>query len=167
MGIARRVAAARHAGEEALPARKGGPLVRGASRPGARLRRVRERSPPGRPFSAEITTTEGHLFMVEDQRFAWVRPGRPRVRDRSAEGKTSPWPVTSRSTLEVSTTDTDGDWIMKLIDVYPGDAPDPVPNPQVVRMGGFQMLLAAERLRRSSGTSSSTPEPMVPARSRP
>ena len=25
------------------------------------------------PYTAEITTTEGHLFMVEDQRFVWGR----------------------------------------------------------------------------------------------
>jgi hypothetical protein len=26
------------------------------------------------PYTAEVTTTEGHLFMVEDQRFVWGRP---------------------------------------------------------------------------------------------
>ena len=47
----------------------------------------------------------------------------------------------------MATTGTDGDWVVKLIDVYPGDAPDPAPNPQNVRMGGFQMLLAGDILR--------------------
>ena len=47
----------------------------------------------------------------------------------------------------MATTGTDGDWVVKVIDVYPGDAPDPKPNPQNVRMGGFQMLLAGDILR--------------------
>ena len=31
--------------------------------------------------------------------------------------------------LYVSTTGTDSDWIVKLIDVYPDDYPDPEPEP--------------------------------------
>jgi hypothetical protein len=52
--------------------------------------------------------------------------------------------------------------VVKLIDVYPGDAPDPSPNPQNVRMGGFQMLLAGDILRAKFRNSMSAPEPMVP-----
>ena len=39
---------------------------------------------------------------------------------------------------------TDTDFVVKRIDVYPGDAKDPVPNPGLVHMGGFQMLLAGD-----------------------
>jgi predicted acyl esterase len=49
-----------------------------------------------------------------------------------------------------------------VIDVYPGDAPDPSPNPEKVRMGGFQMLLAGDIRRGKFRNSMSKPEPMVP-----
>ena len=62
----------------------------------------------------------------------------------------------------MATTGTDGDWVVKVIDVYPGDAPILSPNPQNVRMGGFQMLLAGDILRAKFRNSMSTPEPMVP-----
>jgi hypothetical protein len=113
------------------------------------------------PYSAEITPIEGHLFMVEDQRFAATRPDvlvyqtDPLVEDLTIAG-----PV--EATLNVSTTGTDGDWVVKLIDVYPGDAPDPQPNPANVRMGGFQMLLTSDILRAKFRNSMSAPEPMVP-----
>ena len=98
------------------------------------------------PYSAEITTTEGHLFMVEDQRFVW---GRPDVCVYESEVLTEDFTVAGPivATLYVSTTGTDGDWVAKLIDVFPDDYPDPTPNPHNVRMGGFQMLLAADIMR--------------------
>ena len=113
------------------------------------------------PYSAEIRTIEGHLFMVEDQRFAWTRPDvlyyqtEPLQQDLTIAG-----PITAN--LQVSTTGTDSDFVVKLIDVYPGDAPDPKPNPQNVHMGGFQMLLAGDILRAKFRNSFTNPEPMVP-----
>jgi uncharacterized protein len=113
------------------------------------------------PYSATITPIEGHLFMVEDQRFAATRPDvlvyqtDPLVEDLTIAG-----PI--EVTLNVSTSGTDGDWVVKLIDVYPGDAPDPQPNPANVRMGGFQMLLTSDILRAKFRNSMSAPEPMVP-----
>ena len=106
------------------------------------------------PYTAEITTTEGHLFMVEDQRFVWGRPDvlvyqtPPLTEDLTIAG---PIDVS----LQVSTTGSDGDWVVKVIDVYPGNLPAP--------MGHFQMLLAADILRAKFRNSMSRPEPMVPA----
>ena len=42
--------------------------------------------------------------------------------------------------LYVSTTGTDADWVVKVIDVYPDDYPDPEVNPTGVKMGGYQQL---------------------------
>jgi putative CocE/NonD family hydrolase len=113
------------------------------------------------PYTAEITTTEGHVFMVEDQRFVW---GRPDVlvyeTEPLAEDLTIAGPIDV--SLNVATTHTDGDWVVKVVDVYPGNAPDRRPNPQNVRMGGFQMLLAGDILRAKFRQSMSRPEPMVP-----
>ena len=115
------------------------------------------------PFSAEIRTTQGHTWMVEDQRFASRRPDvltyetAPLDRDVVIAG-----PIIAG--LRVATTGTDADWIVKLIDVYPPDAEDDSPRGRQVRMGGYQMLLAGEVLRGKFRNSFEKPEPLVPGR---
>jgi predicted acyl esterase len=61
-------------------------------------------------------------------------------------------PVAPR--LSVSTSGTDSDFIVKLIDVYPGNTPD--------RMGGFQQLVRGEAFRGKYRNSFTNPEPFVP-----
>ncbi len=56
---------------------------------------------------------------------------------------------------------------MKLIDVFPDDAPDPQPNPANVRMGGYQMLLAGDLMRGKFRESLSDPKAMVPGQVTP
>jgi len=113
------------------------------------------------PWSAEIRTTQGHLWMVEDQRFAARRPDVLVYQsDPLTENLTIAGPISA--CLNVSTTGTDADWIVKLIDVYPGDAADPRPNPANVRMGDFQMLLAGEVFRSKYRTGFDKPEPVTP-----
>ena len=56
--------------------------------------------------------------------------------------------------LYASTTGTDGDWIVKLIDVYPKDAPE--------GMGGYQLMIAEEIFRGRYAKSFEKPEP-IPA----
>jgi putative CocE/NonD family hydrolase len=115
------------------------------------------------PYTAEIRTTEGQLFTVEDQRFASTRPDvlvyetDPLPGDMTIAG-----PVVA--SLHVSTTGTDSDWVVKLVDVYPDSAPDPQPNPTNVRMGGYQMLLVGDILRGRFRDSFSNPAPMVPGK---
>ena len=113
------------------------------------------------PWSSEIRTTQGHLWMVEDQRFAARRPDVLVYQsDALTEDLTIAGPIIA--SLYVSTTGTDADWVVKLIDVYPGDSPDPRPNPANVRMGDFQMLLAGEVFRSKYRNSFEKPEPLVP-----
>jgi putative CocE/NonD family hydrolase len=113
------------------------------------------------PFSAETRNTNGHLWMVEDQRFAAARADvlvyetEPLTEDVTVAG-----PVIA--SLNVATSGTDSDWIVKLVDVYPGNAPDNVPNLSGVRMGDFQMLVGADVFRSKYRNSYTTPEPMVP-----
>ena len=122
-------------------------------------------SDPGKPvpYTAEIRTTEGQLFTVEDQRFASKRPD---VLVYETEPLAAPLTIAGpiAADLHVSTTGTDSDWIVKLIDVYPDNAPDPEPNPANIRMGGYQMLLAGDILRAKFRDSFSKPVPMVPGR---
>lgn len=110
------------------------------------------------PFSAEIRTTLGHLWKVEDQRFASTRPD---VLVYESDVLTEDVTIAGaiEANLFVSTTGTDSDWVAKLIDVYPGDAPDS--DFCDVPMGGFQMHLAGEIMRGRFRNSFEDPEPMV------
>src|SRR5687768_14719693 len=115
------------------------------------------------PFSAEVRTTQGHLWMIEDQRFAAMRPdvmvyeSEPLTEDVTIAG-----PIVAN--LSASTSGTDADWVVKLIDVLPGDTPNNEPNPAGVRMGHFQMLLAGEVFRAKYRQSYEKPVPLVPGR---
>ena len=99
--------------------------------------------------------------MIEDQRFAAARPDvlvyetEPLTEDVTIAG-----PIIA--SLQASTSGTDADWVVKLIDVLPGDTPNNDPNPAGVRMGHFQMLLAGEVMRAKYRKSYEKPEPMVP-----
>jgi putative CocE/NonD family hydrolase len=75
-----------------------------------------------------------------------------------AEDLTIAGPI--RAEIFVSTTGTDSDWVVKLIDVYPGDAHGSAFCD--VPMGGFQMHLAGEIMRGRFRNSFENPEPMVP-----
>ena len=109
------------------------------------------------PFSSEIRTTQGHLWMIEDQRFASTRPDVLVYQtDILTEDVTIAGPIVA--SLFASTSGTDSDWIVKLIDVYPGDA---VGQACDVPMGDFQMLLAGEVFRGKFRDSYSEPRPMV------
>jgi hypothetical protein len=113
------------------------------------------------PFSAEIRTTQGHLWMIEDQRFAATRPdvlvyeSEPLTEDVTIAG-----PILAN--LHASTSGTDVDWVVKLIDVLPGDTPNEDPNAAGPPLGHFQMLLAGEVFRAKYRESYERPVPMVP-----
>ena len=115
------------------------------------------------PWSQDNATSQGHLWMVEDQRFAARRPDvlvwqtDPLTEDVTIAGHVV-------ASLQVSMTGTDADFVTKLIDVYPGDAPNNVPNPQGIQMSDFQMLLAGEVFRGKYRNSFEKPEPFVPGR---
>ena len=113
------------------------------------------------PYSSEKRTSQGHLWMVEDQRFVSHRSDVLVYQtDILKADITIAGPIIA--SLNVSTTGTDADWIVKLIDVYPGDAPDNDPNPQNIKMGDFQMLVGADVFRGKYRESFSDPKPIVP-----
>lgn len=113
------------------------------------------------PFSPRNLIRQGHLWMVEDQRFASRRPDVLVYQtDILTEDVTIAGPIIAN--LFVSTTGTDADWVVKLIDVYPGDAPDNQPNPRNVRMGDYQMLVGADVFRGKYRNSYEKPEAFVP-----
>ena len=113
------------------------------------------------PFTAQIQTGMPREYMVEDQRFVASRTDvlvyKSQILDKDI---TIVGPITAD--LFVSTSGTDSDWIVKLIDVYPDDAPDNIPNPCDVKMGGFQMMLRGDIIRGKFRNSFENPEPMIP-----
>ncbi|MBL8793623.1 MAG: CocE/NonD family hydrolase, partial [Planctomycetia bacterium] len=98
------------------------------------------------PFQERIAISMSPEYMTADQRFAARRPdvlvyASPVL--EQAVTVAGPIPVE----LHVATSGTDADWIVKLIDVYPEDHPDPNPNPKGVRLGGYQQLVRGEVMR--------------------
>ncbi|MNY19687.1 Cocaine esterase [compost metagenome] len=99
--------------------------------------------------------------MIDDQRFASRRPDvRVFQTDPLTTDITLTGPVLAK--LVVSTTGSDADYVVKLIDVYPEDAADPIPNPKNIVMGGYQMLVRGEIMRGKYRNSFEKPEAMVP-----
>jgi len=113
------------------------------------------------PYTLEVTTDYPRSYPVHDQRFAASRPDvLVYEMDPLEEDVTVAGPI--EVTLHVSTTGTDADWIVKLIDVYTGDAPDPEPNPAHVRMSGYQQLVRGDVFRGKFRNSFEKPEPFKP-----
>lgn len=111
-------------------------------------------SDPARPvpFVGYIVGGMTSEYMTEDQRFAAQRTDvltyqtEPLEQDLIVAG-----PI--KVNLNVSTTGTDSDFVVKLVDVYPGDYPTPAPRegepvpPNAVKMGGYQQLVRGEPFR--------------------
>ncbi len=109
------------------------------------------------------TRLQGALsdYMVADQRFAARRPDVLAYRsDLLQEPITVAGPI--QADIFVSTSGTDSDWVVKVIDVFPDNQPDPDPNPGGVRLGGFQQLVRGDVMRGKFRNSFEKPEPFVP-----
>jgi hypothetical protein len=122
-------------------------------------------SDPRRPVPFVEETTVGMLkeYMTADQRFAGRRPD-VLVYSTDVLPEDATLVGTVRPELIVSTTGTDSDWIVKLIDIYPDDFPDPAPNPTGVRMGGYQQLVRGDVMRGKFRNSFEKPEPFEPGK---
>jgi putative CocE/NonD family hydrolase len=115
------------------------------------------------PYTSEISNSRGTGYMIEDQRFAARRPDVATYEtDKLSEDLTLAGPITAE--LFASTTGTDADFIVKLIDVYPDNAPNNSPRGAQVKMGGFQMLVRAEVMRGKFRNSFSRPEAFAPGK---
>jgi putative CocE/NonD family hydrolase len=113
------------------------------------------------PYQEGVQARRTREYMIDDQRFAARRPDvKVYQTDALSEDITLTGPVLAN--LVVSTTGTDADYVVKLIDVYPEDAVSPVPNPKNILMGGYQMLVRGEIMRSKYRNSFEKPEAMVP-----
>lgn len=112
------------------------------------------------PFSSKINDGFSADYMVEDQRFAAARPDVLTFQtDPLTDDLTLAGPILAQ--LTVSTTGTDADWVVKVIDVYPPDAPQNPRKPDVV-YGDYQQLIRSEIIRGRYRNSISKPEPFTP-----
>ncbi|MCU1276025.1 MAG: hydrolase CocE/NonD family protein [Bryobacterales bacterium] len=108
-----------------------------------------------RPISPTYPGGRWPTWLVEDQRFVHLRPD---VLSWETEPLTENVAVAGDivAHLFASTTGTDSDWIVKLIDVYPEEYPkDP-------SMGGYQLMVADEVLRARFRQSFTDPQAVVP-----
>jgi uncharacterized protein len=125
------------------------------------------------PFTNAIATSVPQEYMVGDQRFASTRTDvlvyqtEVLTEDVTIAGPISP-------SLFVSTSGTDSDFVVKLIDVYPnelntdnttGNAPSPPPRDAGVPrhvMAGYQQLIRGEPFRAKFRESFVIPKAMMP-----
>ena len=105
------------------------------------------------------------LWKVEDQRFVSRRPD---VLTFETEPLDEPvaiaGPITAR--LHASTTGTDADWVVKLIDVHPEDPEKDwqfylAGENEGVQMDGYQLMVAGEVMRARYRSSFEQPEPVT------
>ena len=94
-------------------------------------------------------------WLVDDQR---EFSGRPDVLTWTSDVLTAPLRISGQPMVHLvaSTSGTDSDWVVKLIDVYPDEVPG-TPN-----LGGYQLAVAMDIFRGRYRTSLSDPKPLTP-----
>jgi len=114
------------------------------------------------PLLPGISAGMAQRYMVDDQRHAARRPDVLVYQsDVLDEDVTVAGPIVP--SLHVSTTGTDSDWIVKLIDVYPDRFPDEKGNVNNT-LGGYQQLVRGEVIRGKFRNSLENPEPFTPGK---
>ncbi|MBL8510006.1 MAG: CocE/NonD family hydrolase [Betaproteobacteria bacterium] len=132
------------------------------------------RSDPAKPvpFIAYTALNVPQEYVVGDQRFASTRPDVLVYQtDVLEQDVTLAGPINAK--LFVSTTGTDSDWVVKLIDVYPAELEEVRPRPAASRpdvaapaiaLSGYQQLVRGEPLRGKFRNSFEKPEPFTPGK---
>ncbi len=113
------------------------------------------------PYTEDVHLRRTREYMTDDQRFAARRPD---VMVYESDVLTEPVTLTGPlvADLFVSTTGTDADYVVKLIDVFPDSLRGYPTNDKSVPMAGYQMLVRGEVFRGRYRNSFETPEPFVP-----
>ncbi len=115
------------------------------------------------PYRSEIEPVRftPRPYMTDDQRHASYRPD---VLTFETEILDNDLQLAGEimAKLMVSISTSDADFVVKLIDVYPDDAPATKATPAHVNMGGYQQLVRAEVFRGRYRNSFTYPEPFTP-----
>src|SRR6266545_3165552 len=110
------------------------------------------RSRPNRPVGASDSTWR--QWLVDDQR---EMSGRPDVAVFVSDKLTAAVKISGEpiANLIASTSGTDSDWVVKLIDVYPDEVAEQPP------LGGYQLMVSADIFRGRYRESLATPKPIA------
>jgi putative CocE/NonD family hydrolase len=114
------------------------------------------------PYTGEIRFVfTPRAYMADDQRFAERRPD---VIEFQTEVLTEDVTLAGDilAHLQVSTTGTAADWVVKLIDVYPDGLPNTEYTPERIQLDGYQQMVRSEIIRGRFRNSYEHPEPFVP-----
>jgi putative CocE/NonD family hydrolase len=115
------------------------------------------------PYMEDVHSGRPAQYMTDDQRFASRRPDVMVYHtDILSEDITLAGPLAAD--LFISTTGTDADFIVKLIDVFPPDTKAQQDQDIKVPLGGYQMLIRGEVFRGKYRNSFEKPEPFVPGK---
>lgn len=99
-------------------------------------------------------------YMTDDQRFAARRPDVLVFEtDDLAEDVTLAGDILAK--LQVATTGTDADWIVKVVDVFPNDEPETKEVQPYLKMSNYHMMVRSEVMRGRFRNSFVNPEPFV------
>ena len=99
-------------------------------------------------------------YMTDDQRFAARRPDVLVFEtDVLAEDVTLAGDILAK--LQVATTGTDTDWIVKVVDVFPNDEPETKEVQPYLKMSNYHMMVRSEVMRGRFRNSFVNPEPFV------
>jgi uncharacterized protein len=115
-------------------------------------------SDPAKPVPYRARPIDGSSWsrwLVDDQREA---SGRPDVAVFTSETLTAPMKISGEPIVNLiaSTSGTDSDWVVKLIDLYPAEvAAQPA-------MGGYQLMISADIFRGRYRESLETPKAITP-----
>lgn len=123
-------------------------------------------SDPARPvpYSEDIKMVfTPRKYMTDDQRFAARRPDVLVFETPILEEDiTMAGDIMAR--LQVATTGTDADWIVKVIDVFPADAEHTEETQDHLKMSNYHMMVRSEVMRGRYRNSFSKPEPFEPGK---
>lgn len=99
-------------------------------------------------------------YMTDDQRFAARRPDVLVFEtDVLAEDVTLAGDILAK--LQVATTGTDADWVVKVVDVFPNDEPETKEVQPYLKMSNYHMMVRSEVMRGRFRNSFVNPEPFV------
>ncbi|RCT54382.1 CocE/NonD family hydrolase [Winogradskyella sp. KYW1333] len=114
------------------------------------------------PYSEDVKVVfTPRKFMTDDQRFASRRPDVLTFETEVLEADmTLAGDILTK--LNVSTTGTAADWIVKVIDVFPADTENTKDVQDHLKLSNYHMLVRSETLRGRFRNSMTNPEPFVP-----
>ncbi|RYJ52414.1 CocE/NonD family hydrolase [Flavobacterium petrolei] len=114
------------------------------------------------PYSEDIKQAglTPRKYMTDDQRFAARRPD-VIVFETEVLSDDTTLAGEILAKLQVSTTGTDADWIVKVVDVFPNDEPETKDVAPYLKMSNYHMMVRSEVMRGRFRNSFSKPEAFV------